>query len=54
MYVGSSLKSSFSNTIVAVSGSGGGGGGGPGLSGGCLPRDLSALSGVSGNGPGVV
>jgi len=39
---------------VAVSGSGGGGGGGPGLSGGCLPRGLSALSGVSWNALGVV
>ena len=39
---------------MAVSGSAGGGGGGPGLSGGCLPGGLSALSGVSGNTPGVV
>ena len=39
---------------MTVSGSGGGGGGGPGLSGGCLPHGLSALSGVSGNAPGVV
>ena len=42
------------SAIVAVSGSGGGGGGGVGASGGCLPRELSPLSGVSGNAPGAV
>jgi len=51
---GSILAGGGGSAIVAVSGSGGGSGGGQGLSGGCLPRGLSALSGVSGNAPGVV
>jgi len=51
---GGMLAGREGSAIVAVSGSGGGEGGGPGLSEGCLPCGLSALSGVSGNGPGVV
>ena len=51
---GGILAGGGGSAIVAESGSAGGGGGGPGLSGGCLPRALSALSAVSGNGPGVV